>query len=79
MRWVANSRDSNRIVPMYIAVVVMKKERTINYAPLMAGPEFLSQSLMAEFHIREAASTSASTPKVKPPPKIFKIPSQFDS
>jgi hypothetical protein len=36
MRWVANSPDSNRIVPMYIAVVATKKERTTNYAPLMA-------------------------------------------
>lgn len=35
------------------------------------------QTLMAEFNIREAASTSASIPKVKPPPKTAKIPSQF--
>ena len=38
------------------------------------GPAFLSSTLMEEFHIREAASTSA---KVKPPPKTSKIPSQF--
>jgi hypothetical protein len=68
MRWVANSPDSNRIVPMYIAVVATKKERTTNsHAPLMAHTvrDFSPNSLMAEFHIREAASTSASTPKVK--------------
>jgi hypothetical protein len=81
MRWVANSPDSNtRIVPMYIAVVATKKERTTNsHAPLMAHTvrDFSPKTLMAEFHIREAASTSASTPKVKPPPKTSKIPSQF--
>ena len=31
---------------------------------------------MAEFHIREATSTSASISKVEPPPNTSKIPSQ---
>ena len=39
--------------------------------------DFSPKHLMAEFHILEAASTSASVPKVKPPPKTSKIPSQF--
>ncbi|KAF8958933.1 hypothetical protein BDZ97DRAFT_1761745 [Flammula alnicola] len=32
---------------------------------------------MTEFHIREPSTSNATSPKIKPPPKVSKIPGQF--